>query len=47
MFFEPIFWGKKFMTNCSAYIAKKTRGLAGEGVQGEYRGEYLGTYAWI
>ena len=35
------------MTNCSAYIAKKTRGLAGEGVQGEYRGEYLGTYAWI
>ena len=35
------------MTNCSPFIGKKTRGLAGEGVQGTSRGEYLGAYAWV
>ena len=47
LFFGSNFWGKKFMTNCSPYIAKNPRGPAGEGVQGEYRGEYWGHIPWF
>ena len=42
LFFEPNFWGKKFATNCPAYIAKKPGGLAGEGVQGRVWGSTWG-----
>ena len=42
LFFDSIFWGKKFVTNCSAFTGKKTRGLAGEGVQGRVWGSTWG-----
>ena len=44
-FFKSIFWGKKFMTNCSPFIGKKPRGPAGEGVQGRVWGSTWGAYA--
>lgn len=41
-FLRSNFWGKKFATNCPAYIAKKPGGLAGEGVQGRVWGSTWG-----
>lgn len=41
-FSGSIFWGKKFATNCSAYIAKNPRGPVGEGVQGGVWGSTWG-----
>ena len=47
LFLKPIFLEKIFVTNCSPYIAKNPRGPVGEGVQGEYRGEYWGHIPWF